>query len=453
MTLLLIFYTFFFPADSLIVIAGAVAVRPFLITLNPVLKGILDAWLFGLFVLIVWRARERKLHYSAFPKYTFEWFYLAFCAWGFFIGWENNVTLHALLFQVHAFLIPYLVFYTASRVKELSEWSVYRYLWVLVAIGVCLTPQAFLEKISRRHAGLPFDWRIRPLSPENANRIYGMMDNPNTLAYFLGLSILAAGLLLEMKRRKGMAWPYKRIILYVSLVLMIGVFIMTQSRGAILSFGLAVIVSTFISRIIRFPIRLVMAGLMAVFLVILPFQLLAPVFDEGGFSAHIPFQVSDRMTQHYENTFDGSMINQSMNSGRLWVLEKGLAIWYDHPILGTGFGTFGDSAAYAVGSPLQKSYQLPRLMYADNQYIEVLVETGIAGSVLFAGFLIGLMGFLWKKRKALKLRGQLIGLMLGAILAGFYYSIWEMLPFTFTIFLLLAFYEKDRLEYENQQQV
>src|SRR5690349_1614119 len=42
LTLLLVFYTFYFPADSLIVMAAAVAVRPFLITLNPALKGILD---------------------------------------------------------------------------------------------------------------------------------------------------------------------------------------------------------------------------------------------------------------------------------------------------------------------------------------------------------------------------------------------------------------------------
>jgi O-antigen ligase len=227
---------------------------------------------------------------------------------------------------------------------------------------------------------------------------------------------------------------------------------MTQSRGAMLSFGLAVIVS-FISRMIRFPLRLVIAGVLAVFFVIFPFQLLSPAFDEGGFAAHVPFQMSDRMTQRYENTFDSGTINESMESGRLWVVKKGLAIWYDHPILGTGFGTFGDSASYALGSPLQKAYQLPRLLYADNQYIEVLVETGIAGVILFAGFIIGLIGFLWERKHALKLRGQLIGLMIGAVLAGCYYSIWEMLPFTFSFFLFLAFYENGQREDEGNPYV
>lgn len=444
LTVLMIFYTFIFPKYSLVYISIFIAIRPFLIALNPSLKGLLDAWVLGLFCLFLWGLNQSGEWRRILPRHLFEWLYLAFCLIGAGAGLFNAVPVQSILFQLHAFLIPYFVFYTVSRLKTFREWSLARYLWLFTAIGALLTPQALVEKISRRQLGLPAVWQHRLLTPDNARRVYSLMDNPNTLAYFLGFAIVCAGLLLELRRTSKI--KANRIVLYLSLILMISVFFLTQSRGAIISYGVAVAVITFLNRVIRLPIRLVLAGMFAIFFIILPIQLLSPVFDHSGWIVHQRLQSGNGLMNRYESAFDSASITESSESGRLWVVQKGVGIWKEQPIIGTGFGTFGDSASYAFGSPISQSYKLPRLLYSDNQYIEIMVEAGIVGVALIAAFLISLFVHLKKRGHGLRLRGILMGLFFGAVFAGLYYNIWEMLPFTFTFFLFLGIYELEIAE-------
>lgn len=88
----------------------------------------------------------------------------------------------------------------------------------------------------------------------------------------------------------------------------------------------------------------------------------------------------------------------SESNGRLYALEKALAVFRDHPVAGTGFGSFGSSASLAWVPDIYYDYELLEGFYADNQFACVLAETGTVGFVLFMAFLLCV---LWQHRENL----------------------------------------------------
>jgi O-antigen ligase len=65
--------------------------------------------------------------------------------------------------------------------------------------------------------------------------------------------------------------------------------------------------------------------------------------------------------------------------GRLTVWERSLAMFRDHPLLGTGAGTFQHVFPRYRPSSVRPFYD-----YAHNDYVQLLSETGIAGGVILA---------------------------------------------------------------------
>jgi len=73
---------------------------------------------------------------------------------------------------------------------------------------------------------------------------------------------------------------------------------------------------------------------------------------------------------------DPSYIDKSLNSGgRLFRWKYGLMNGFEHPLLGTGLGTFGGSAAQKYGYFSYTSM--------DSVYINVFAETGFLGIITF----------------------------------------------------------------------
>lgn len=89
--------------------------------------------------------------------------------------------------------------------------------------------------------------------------------------------------------------------------------------------------------------------------------------------------------------------------GRIWATSNALHLFKKFPF-GTGPGTYGNSLAQGYSSPvylegLQNGY--PALLTTDNQYLSVLVQTGILGILSFLGFLVALLSALVARRIAL----------------------------------------------------
>lgn len=89
--------------------------------------------------------------------------------------------------------------------------------------------------------------------------------------------------------------------------------------------------------------------------------------------------------------FSSEYAIDSSLDGRLWAINNGFHIFKQNPILGTGPGTYGGQLSANYSSPiyhfgLQNGYIA--LYFTDNQWLEILVQTGILGIMTFFGFVI-----------------------------------------------------------------
>ncbi|MBR5538158.1 MAG: O-antigen ligase family protein [Clostridia bacterium] len=116
---------------------------------------------------------------------------------------------------------------------------------------------------------------------------------------------------------------------------------------------------------------------------------------------------------------DDDKLYTAANNGRLFALQLALRVWGDHPVVGTGFGTFGSSASLTWVPDIYYDYDMLEGFYADNQFACVLVETGTVGFLLFLAFLLCT---LWYHR------GNLLKVITCVIIAwfGVFYNILEI---------------------------
>ncbi|ELK47531.1 O-antigen ligase family protein [Halobacillus sp. BAB-2008] len=148
------------------------------------------------------------------------------------------------------------------------------------------------------------------------------------------------------------------------------------------------------------------------------------------------------------STFDKETREQSGQSGRIWIVKQGFEIFLDHPVIGTGFATYGDGATLSYGSPIYDDYGIEREFYSDNQYIQIITGTGAVGVILFAVFLLNMLYEIWKRRKETILAPFLFAVLLAAFAAGMVYNIWEGDSFTIFYFALLGFLLNMRPDHE-----
>lgn len=127
-----------------------------------------------------------------------------------------------------------------------------------------------------------------------------------------------------------------------------------------------------------------------------------------------------------------SIIEHSNANGRFFAINTGFEVFSDHPVWGTGFGTYGSAASLQSEPEIYKQYDIPFPFYADNQYICVFAETGIIGSLVFCAFLISI---LWASRKnSFKI---LLCVTVGWL--GLFYNVFEVQAITVVFWSMLAF--------------
>ena len=85
-------------------------------------------------------------------------------------------------------------------------------------------------------------------------------------------------------------------------------------------------------------------------------------------------------------------------NGRVSSVLTALRIAKDHPVFGTGFGTYGSASSSAWTPPTCADYGVAQGFYADCQYSSTLAETGFVGLGLLLLFLFTVV---WENRKCL----------------------------------------------------
>ncbi len=198
--------------------------------------------------------------------------------------------------------------------------------------------------------------------------------NPTTASHLLLASLVLSLVLAIEDRRWRWIWAGCALICTMGLP-------MTGSRSAILGFGFAMLLIGWHNRRHpRFPLAVVLtvlAGLAA-----LPFvgdaiwerfQVLAGLFDGG-------------------NTSDRTLLRRMSYNLIGWEL------WTRHPVTGVGPGAYpslyaGDEFRWYPGRRAQ-----PRQLH--NSYMEVMVEMGVIGLMLFLGAVMGAAGMALKAARA-----------------------------------------------------
>ncbi len=115
------------------------------------------------------------------------------------------------------------------------------------------------------------------------------------------------------------------------------------------------------------------------------FIILAPV---GLVVLLIP-SIKQRIMTMFSQSY---MVDASLD-GRIWSLKNSLYIFKNMPLIGTGPGTYGGELAIIHNSPVYlHGYQggFVALPYTDNQWSQILVQTGIIGSLALLGFFISI---------------------------------------------------------------
>ena len=91
-----------------------------------------------------------------------------------------------------------------------------------------------------------------------------------------------------------------------------------------------------------------------------------------------------------------------------------------------------------VTPKLYEKYGIHKGFYTDNEYIKVIVETGIIGSVVYGLFCLALLYSQFKKKN-----DKNIFFLLTFLLMGMFYNIFEVAPLCFVAYILLAIMEEN----------
>lgn len=136
-----------------------------------------------------------------------------------------------------------------------------------------------------------------------------------------------------------------------------------------------------------------------------------------------------------EELSNPAIISKSKTDGRIFSIMKGIEIFKNNPIIGTGFGSYGDAASLIITPKQYNKYEISEGFYADNEYIKVLVETGVVGAIAYALFLISIL--INYRKSTFKLMSCLV---LGFL--GMFYNIFEVQILSYLFWITLTLPEK-----------
>ena len=455
--LFFVLFAFFKPFQSLVVLVPYVIFRSLLIELNPGLKLIGDLiTVVVLFRLFLFNVKRFKTWFHFKP---FEYLYFAFLIFGAAIGYKNGVSLGAIVFQLRTFGVMYLLYYILSR-SELPKNFLVKLAWVTVLSGTMIFIQGIVEKLSMRQLLMPEVWTKKVLSSTNFVRIYGMLNNPNSLALVLFFAICAVFFLRWVYKDNQFKWTLR-----IAQVAFFGMLLLTLSRGTWIAAFVFVLFFMLLARNWQLLKKIVVTLVISIVLVYVPVNLGVTFLQNMGVENTVaPDEISGGISNRFTETFSDDTLELMKESGRMFYIKKGFEILKDYPITGAGFGTFGGSATLSYDSPIYEEYGINsdiyggKNFYSDNQYIQVIAETGALGVILFAGFLLAMVWMYWKERKTVF--GQyLFGLWFATGVAGFFYNIWELKVYVLFYFIIFGIFASNRAlypmlklsEYERQK--
>ncbi|WP_163183088.1 O-antigen ligase family protein [Neobacillus sedimentimangrovi] len=417
-----------------------VPIRAFLTVYNPGFKIIGDIIIFMLLLKTIYTYRKNPR--ELFKFHPFELAFFAFLIIGTISALITGVSIKAIIIQVRAFGLFYLLFYIVNKMK-VSKQDINDFAYTSFFYAVFLSLQGLVEKISVRTLFLPEVWQQMELAYTNAQRVYGLMGGPNETAMFLLITIIIGFYLLEKTKGKLKA------LIFACLILIATVFILTYSRGVALTLIPFLPVYLFVTRKFSILKPLFIICVSAFILYVGVEKATSYVEDYQARQEASNEEVSkekDSKASHREkgiNRFSGAFSEENIAlsnaDGRVYYFKKALDVFLDKPVMGYGFGTYGGSATLIYSSPIYDKYEIYGNFYSDNQYTQLIAETGTLGVLLMLITVILLIKITWDLRKDFKFSPILIYFIIAAVVSGAVYNILENDVFTMFYFIILGY--------------
>lgn len=197
-----------------------------------------------------------------------------------------------------------------------------------------------------------------------------------------------------------------RILFVILGILGAAALLLTRSRGAFLALGISLVIFGWTA----FPLlrgwrRWGTVAVMAILSVVIAIVLLPPKTERAR--AMVNAGRDAKIMNAIPELGQGPARQERSTVERVEMLQMGLHIYKDHPLLGVGFGAF----IVAYPSYLKSSHYLSKHLH--NQYLQYLVEGGTVGGLSFAGLIVVLIILLLRRVLHSKDDPYPVGVLLG----------------------------------------
>jgi O-antigen ligase len=218
-------------------------------------------------------------------------------------------------------------------------------------------------------------------NPAVMNRLNITFADPNVTARFL--TIAAAAAVVLFATRRAPAWLCLATACACAVVIP-----MTYSRSGLALFIFSIVIAAAVTPERKRSVALALA-LLAVFAfstVINPVTRLRAVDAENTFASLVGISAMHVSTPSSGSSDAGDTV---FADNRRYLVEAGIRMFRDHPLLGVGYGAFQHelSSTYKAMIP---SNLAARDVASHTAFITIASEMGIAGLLLFLGFLFQL---------------------------------------------------------------
>lgn len=341
----------------------------------------------------------------------------------------NKVGIKSYILEARSIVLYYILYFMVRNTK-LSDNFYELFSKIIFYNTILLVLLSIIEKVSNKIFLFPLKWAESIIYADNFVRAYGMFNNPNTYAAYLLFAII-----IMFYFEHVLNFNINRLFYIFS----ISGIVLTASRSTMISLGLFIIFALIVYR--KKDILITFGSSILISLII--------IFSINNFNVYYTknfmndqSKINDilKNTNSAANRFneltDDEILDKSGSDGRVYSVRTGIKIFRDYPILGTGFGTYGDAASLIIQPNLYKTYNIRKDFYADNEYIKVLVETGALGTVLYLVFL-GAILFKYKKNSYKILSCIILGFL------GLFYNIFEIQILSFLFWFLLSLPESN----------
>ena len=369
------------------------------------------------------------------------------------------------LLELRSLFLYYVLYYILRNTKIEINWNLFSKVLSLVIFIVSIF--SIVEKIFNKDFLFPNAWASSIVYKDNFARVYSVFNNPNTYATFIVLSFFLLNYLEYYKDIKCYKFIY--ILLLINLWL-------SASRSAMIIF--AVYIFVYLILIIKNKYKDKLLNLLVIALISSicifgiskmsnnyyfatvvdkkPAGVIDVIIDANGhrhnnqlnpnsnkYNSDIIDDIAKResggLINRILSLFKGNIYDLSTKDGRIYKIMVGIKVFKDYPVIGSGFGTFGDSASLMI-NPIDfyEKYDLEDNFYSDNQYLTIIVECGILGTVLMAAFVISLI--IKYRKNILKLT-----VVFCVMILCLFYNTLEVQIAMFMFYLFLCLPEKENV--------